>query len=89
MVKLVDAKGKDVIIPGSNQPAHYFLPNGSIVNIEDKAQVGVGDIIARIPQEKSKTRDITGGLPRVADFLKHVVLKMRPFWRRIGYGDLW
>ncbi len=70
MVKLVDAKGKDVIIPGSNQPAHYFLPNGSIVNIEDKAEVGVGDMIARIPQEKSKTRDITGGLPRVADLFE-------------------
>lgn len=70
MVKLVDAKGKDVIIPGSNQPAHYFLPNGTIVNIEDKAQIGVGDMVARIPQEKSKTRDITGGLPRVADLFE-------------------
>jgi DNA-directed RNA polymerase subunit beta' len=70
MVKLVDAKGLDVIIPGSNQPAHYFLPNGSIVNIEDKAKVGVGDMVARIPQEKSKTRDITGGLPRVADLFE-------------------
>jgi DNA-directed RNA polymerase subunit beta' len=70
MVKLVDAKGHDVMIPGSNQPAHYFLPNGSIVNIEDKSKVGVGDMVARIPQEKSKTRDITGGLPRVADLFE-------------------
>jgi DNA-directed RNA polymerase subunit beta' len=70
MVKLVDAKGKDVMIPGTNQPAHYFLPNGSIVNIEDKAEIGVGDMVARIPQEKSKTRDITGGLPRVADLFE-------------------
>ncbi len=70
MVKLVDAKGHDLVIPGSNQPAHYFLPNGTIINIEDNAKVGVGDMIARIPQEKSKTRDITGGLPRVADLFE-------------------
>ncbi|MBX9587640.1 MAG: DNA-directed RNA polymerase subunit beta' [Gammaproteobacteria bacterium] len=70
MVKLVDAKGNDLVIPGSNQPAHYFLPNGTIINIEDKAKIGVGDMIARIPQEKSKTRDITGGLPRVADLFE-------------------
>jgi DNA-directed RNA polymerase subunit beta' len=51
-------------------PAHYFLPSDAILNLEDKVTVGPGDIIARIPQEGSKTRDITGGLPRVADLFE-------------------
>ena len=68
--KLVDTKGDDVLISGTKLAAHYFLTNGSIVNIEDGSEIGVGDIVARIPQEGSKTRDITGGLPRVADLFE-------------------
>ncbi len=70
LVKLVDAKGKDLLIPGTKMPAHYFLPTGAIINIEDGSKVNVGDVVARIPQETSKTRDITGGLPRVADLFE-------------------
>lgn len=70
MVKLVDAQNQDLNLSGTNVPAHYFLPNGAIINLEDGAQIGVGDVIARIPQETSKTRDITGGLPRVADLFE-------------------
>jgi DNA-directed RNA polymerase subunit beta' len=70
MVKLVDAKNKDVNIAGTNIPAHYYLPSGAIVGVADGADVGVGDVVARIPQESSKTRDITGGLPRVADLFE-------------------
>ena len=70
MVKLVDAKGNDLMIAGSDIPAQYFLPGGAIVNIEDGTEVAVGDVVARIPQESSKTRDITGGLPRVADLFE-------------------
>ena len=70
MVKLVDDKGNDLMIAGSDIPAQYFLPGGAIVNIEDGAEVAVGDVVARIPQESSKTRDITGGLPRVADLFE-------------------
>ncbi len=70
MIKLVDKKGKDLTIPGSNQPAHYFVPVGALVTLEDGGAVNVGDVIARIPQETSKTRDITGGLPRVADLFE-------------------
>jgi DNA-directed RNA polymerase subunit beta' len=66
----VDGKGKAVMLPGSDVPAHYFLPHNAILNLEDKDNIGVGDIIARIPQEGSKTRDITGGLPRVADLFE-------------------
>jgi DNA-directed RNA polymerase subunit beta' len=51
-------------------PAHYFLPSGAIVGLEDGSRVEVGDVVARIPQESSKTRDITGGLPRVADLFE-------------------
>src|SRR5690606_3901593 len=65
MVKLVDKKGNDLFISGGKVPAHYFLPEGTIVTKEDGTEVGVGDVLARIPQETSKTRDITGGLPRV------------------------
>jgi len=70
MVKLVDAKGKDVNIVGTDMPAQYFLPGNAIINLEDNAEVKVGDTVARIPQEGSKTRDITGGLPRVADLFE-------------------
>ena len=70
MVKLVDEKGKDLCIAGTDIPAMYFLPGGAIVGMEDGAEVRVGDVLARIPQESSKTRDITGGLPRVADLFE-------------------
>jgi DNA-directed RNA polymerase subunit beta' len=70
MVKLVDANGNDLKIPETDIPANYFLPAGAIVNMKDGDEVGVGDVVARIPQESSKTRDITGGLPRVADLFE-------------------
>jgi len=70
MVKLVDDKGNDLNIAGTAIPAHYYLPSGAIVGVTDGASVGVGDVVARIPQASSKTRDITGGLPRVADLFE-------------------
>jgi DNA-directed RNA polymerase subunit beta' len=70
MIKLVDDNGDDVFLVGTNMPAQYFLPPDAVVNFEDGARVKVGDVIARIPQETSKTRDITGGLPRVADLFE-------------------
>jgi DNA-directed RNA polymerase subunit beta' len=70
MVKLTDDQGNDLFLAGTNLPAHYFLPTNAIVNLTDGAKVGVGDVVARIPQEGSKTRDITGGLPRVADLFE-------------------
>ncbi len=69
-VSLVDKDGEQLCLAGTNVPAHYFLPAQAIVSMEDGAAVGVGDTIARIPQESSKTRDITGGLPRVADLFE-------------------
>jgi len=70
IIRLVDKKGKPLNIPGTEQPAQYFLPSGAVINVSDAQEVRVGDIIARIPQESSKTRDITGGLPRVADLFE-------------------
>ena len=70
MLKLVDETGKEVCFANTDIPAVYALPSGAIVNMSDGAKVSVGDVIARIPQESSKTRDITGGLPRVADLFE-------------------
>jgi DNA-directed RNA polymerase subunit beta' len=70
VVRLVNAKGKEVTFANTDIPAVYALPPGAIVSLDDGAKVSVGDVIARIPQESSKTRDITGGLPRVADLFE-------------------
>ena len=70
MVKLVDDKGESLKIAGTDMPAQYNLPPNAIINLEDGALVNIGDAVARIPQESSKTRDITGGLPRVADLFE-------------------
>jgi len=75
MVKLIDEKGDGLCIVGTEIPAQYFLPAGAIIGIEDGDDVKVGDVVARIPQESSKTRDITGGLPRVADLFEARVPK--------------
>ena len=69
-ITLVDDKGKEKLLPQSNAPAYHPLPANSIVSLSDGDKVRIGDIIARVPQEGSKTRDITGGLPRVADLFE-------------------
>jgi DNA-directed RNA polymerase subunit beta' len=68
--KLVDDKGKPITFPNTDIPAAYALPSGAVVSMENGARVVVGDVLARLPQESSKTRDITGGLPRVADLFE-------------------
>jgi DNA-directed RNA polymerase subunit beta' len=70
IVRIVDGDGHDLSIPGTDLPAQYLLPPKSVVTLQDGAPVGVGDVVAKIPQEASKTRDITGGLPRVADLFE-------------------
>ena len=69
-ISLVDAGGKGLFIPGTDIPAKYLLPPGAIITVEDGKKAGVGDVLARIPQESLKTRDITGGLPRVAELFE-------------------
>ena len=70
VARLVDDDGKEICFANTDIPAVYALPAGAIVSMADGAKVSVGDVIARIPQESSKTRDITGGLPRVADLFE-------------------
>lgn len=70
MVKLVDSDGNDLHLPGTDLPVHYFLVKDTIITVEDKSFVEVGDIIARIPKEAVGAGDITGGLPRVADLFE-------------------
>jgi DNA-directed RNA polymerase subunit beta' len=70
VARLVDAKGKEICFANTKIPAVYALPVGAVVTMTDGSKVGVGDVLARIPQESSKTRDITGGLPRVADLFE-------------------
>ncbi|MGV0034471.1 MAG: DNA-directed RNA polymerase subunit beta' [Candidatus Azotimanducaceae bacterium WSBS_2022_MAG_OTU7] len=69
-VRLVDDKGEALNLAGTDVPAHYFMEANAILSLEDGAHIEAGDVIARIPQEGSKTRDITGGLPRVADLFE-------------------
>ncbi|MEM8493401.1 MAG: DNA-directed RNA polymerase subunit beta' [Pseudomonadota bacterium] len=69
-ITLVDDNGEELCLADTNVPAHYFLPALALVGMEDGATVDAGDVLARIPQEGSKTRDITGGLPRVADLFE-------------------
>jgi len=70
VARLVDDEGVDICFSNTEIPAVYALPAGAIISISDGAKVAVGDVIARIPQASSKTRDITGGLPRVADLFE-------------------
>ncbi|MEK7696928.1 MAG: DNA-directed RNA polymerase subunit beta', partial [Pseudomonadota bacterium] len=70
VVTLFDGKGKPVNIPGTEIPAKYMLPPGAIITVNDGDKIGIGDVLARIPQESLKTRDITGGLPRVAELFE-------------------
>ena len=69
-IELVDKKGEVLCYAGTNIPVHYMLPGGAFVNVVDGAAIQVGDVLAKIPQESSKNRDITGGLPRVADLFE-------------------
>ena len=70
MVKLMDVDGKELMIAGTKVPAQYYLPAGAIIQLKDGANVGIGEVLARIPQAISKSRDIAGGLPRVADLFE-------------------
>src|SRR5258707_801874 len=70
LVRLIDEKGEDLCLAVTSLPAHYFLSANAIASVEDGQHIKVGDVLARIPQETSKTRDITGGLPRVADLFE-------------------
>jgi len=69
-VKLLDEKGKEVKMAGTDQPVNITFQIGAIITVKNGQSVGVGEVLARISQESSKTRDITGGLPRVAELFE-------------------
>jgi hypothetical protein len=69
-VKLIDASGNEVKIPGTDHSVTIGFPVGALVQVRDGQEVGSGEVLARIPIEGQKTRDITGGLPRVAELFE-------------------
>ncbi|PKO82772.1 MAG: DNA-directed RNA polymerase subunit beta' [Betaproteobacteria bacterium HGW-Betaproteobacteria-11] len=69
-VKLIDECGQEVKIDGTDHVVTITFQVGSLITVKDGQRVSVGDVLARIPQESSKTRDITGGLPRVAELFE-------------------
>ncbi|MEN9466606.1 MAG: hypothetical protein RL081_607 [Pseudomonadota bacterium] len=69
-VKLIDASGHEVKIPGTDHSVTIGFPVGALVQVRDGQDVGPGEVLARIPIEGQKTRDITGGLPRVAELFE-------------------
>ncbi|KPC51466.1 DNA-directed RNA polymerase subunit beta' [Amantichitinum ursilacus] len=70
LVKLTDENGHDVKLTGTDTSVTITFQVGSIITVKDGQVVGVGEVLARIPQETAKTRDITGGLPRVAELFE-------------------
>ncbi len=70
LVRLLDDKGHEIKHVGTDTPITVTFQTGCIITVEDGQHVGVGEVLARIPQESSKTRDITGGLPRVAELFE-------------------
>ncbi|WWP00921.1 MAG: DNA-directed RNA polymerase subunit beta' [Candidatus Dasytiphilus stammeri] len=69
-LKIMDNNGHEILVTGTNTPVQYFLPGRAIVQLEDNIWVNAGDTIARVPLEYGGTKDITGGLPRVADLFE-------------------
>jgi DNA-directed RNA polymerase subunit beta' len=69
-VKLMNDEGQEIKIAGTDHSVNITFQVGSVITVKDGQKVGVGEVLARIPQETSKTRDITGGLPRVAELFE-------------------
>ena len=70
LVHLIDENGQEVKIPGTDHAVTIQLPVGAFVVVRDGQEIGMGEVLARIPVESQKTRDITGGLPRVAELFE-------------------
>ena len=90
VVKLLDESGQEVRVTGSDHTVSIAFQVGSIISVLDGQQVGVGDVLARMPQESAKTRDITGGLPRVAELFEARTPKdasvLAEYTGTIGFG---
>lgn len=69
-ISIKDEKGKTMVVPGTNTPGRYILPVGAHIVVNESDPVHAGDAIAKMPRETTKTKDITGGLPRVAELFE-------------------
>jgi len=69
-ISLKDAQGKTIKLPGTDNFARYYLPIGAHLIVQEGQEVSAGDVIAKIPRETAKTKDITGGLPRVVELFE-------------------
>ncbi|HWV37483.1 MAG TPA: DNA-directed RNA polymerase subunit beta' [Vulgatibacter sp.] len=69
-ITIKDAEGNVMLLPGTDQEARYFLPVGANINVAHEDVIGPGHVLARMPRETTKTKDITGGLPRVAELFE-------------------
>ncbi|GIW40123.1 MAG: DNA-directed RNA polymerase subunit beta' [Candidatus Binatia bacterium] len=69
-ISIKDSEGRTLKIPGTESPARYLLPVGAHIEVTEGQMVHAGDILAKIPRETTKTKDITGGLPRVAELFE-------------------
>jgi len=69
-IKLITDSGDEVKIAGTDHPVNISFPVGALITVRDGQTVQIGEVLARIPQESQKTRDITGGLPRVAELFE-------------------
>jgi DNA-directed RNA polymerase subunit beta' len=69
-IKLINEAGEEVKIAGTDHSVNISFPVGALITVRDGQQVSIGEVLARIPQESQKTRDITGGLPRVAELFE-------------------
>ncbi|MCX5812867.1 MAG: DNA-directed RNA polymerase subunit beta' [Proteobacteria bacterium] len=69
-ISIKDDKGKTINIPGSTSPARYILPIGAHIIVNEGDEIHAGDVVSKIPRETTKTKDITGGLPRVAELFE-------------------
>ena len=90
-IRIVDENGEPLRLPGTNREVRYPLTTGTQVRVQDKSKAMRGDILARIPHEDASTRDITGGLPRVAELFEARRPKEPAIYARkagiVSFGD--
>lgn len=82
VINLIDDQGAEVMITGTDHPVTIGLQVGALITVKDGQKVEVGEVLARIPIESQKTRDITGGLPKLLNYLKRARQKMQLYWQK-------
>ena len=77
-ISIKDEKARTIMIPGTASPARYILPIGAHIVVNEGDDIFAGDTISKMPRETTKTKDITGGLPRVAELFEASGRKRAP-----------